>query len=68
LTRDISDRITVTDTSTGINGDFFINGIDLKIDKDGFVEALYILAPAGPATPYFILGTSVLGTGILAPF
>ena len=61
LTREISDRITVSETVTGVSSDFHINGVDLTVTPT-LVEATYILAPALPAgTSYWILGTSVFG-------
>jgi hypothetical protein len=71
LTRDISDRITISETVTGVNAPFFINGIDLRQMPSGHLEATYILAPAADpfAGLYWILGTSVLGTNTIpAPF
>lgn len=70
LTRDISDRLTIRETVTGVDSHYFINGIDLRVVESGHVEADYTLAPASdPFTGlYFILDTSALDTGVLAPF
>lgn len=46
LTRDISDRITVQETVTGVDGDFFINAVRLTLLPSGHVTATYTLAPA----------------------
>jgi hypothetical protein len=71
LTRDISDRITVSETVTGVSDDFFINGVELVVLPQRFVGARYVLAPTeDPATSnYFLIDTSALdGPDILAPF
>jgi hypothetical protein len=71
LTRDISDRITVSETVTGVSDDFFINGIEFVVLPQRFVAARYVLAPtADPATDsYFLIDTSALdGADVLAPF
>jgi hypothetical protein len=71
LTRDISDRVTVSETVTGVNDDFFINGIELTVHPQRFISARYVLSPsADPATGnYFLLDTSALdGADVLAPF
>jgi hypothetical protein len=71
LTRDISDKITLSETVTGVSDDFHINGMTLTITPDGYVQARYTLAVAmTPASGnYFVLGTSELGgPDILAPF
>jgi hypothetical protein len=71
LARDISDRITISETVTGVANDFFINAIELKVLKTGLVMATYTLAPAqDPFTgTYWVLGTSTLGTDTRpAPF
>jgi len=71
LTRDISDRITLSETVTGVSDDFFINGMELVVKPSGHVQATYILTPAQDpfAGLYWILGTSTLGTNTTpAPF
>jgi hypothetical protein len=71
LTRDISDRITLSETVTGVSDDFFINGVELSVTPNGHVHAAYVLAPAADpyAALYWLLGTSTLGTDtLLAPF
>lgn len=71
LSRDISDRLAISETVTGLSSSYFINGELLTLTPGGHVEAIYTLAPAADpfAGLYWILGTSVLGTGTLpAPF
>jgi len=71
LVRDISDRITPSETVTGLNNSFFINGETLRVWPSGHVSAEYVLAPAADPTAglYWILGTSTLGTDTIpAPF
>lgn len=71
LARDISDRVTITESVTASAGDYFINGEELRLTPAGLLEADYIFAPAYDphAGLYWILGTSTLGTDTLpAPF
>jgi hypothetical protein len=71
LTREISDRIKVIETLTGVNADFFINGIEMTVMKERVMHARYTLAQAlDPAVgPYFIIDTSAVnGPDVLAPF
>ncbi len=70
VARDISDRLTISETVTGLNDSFFINGMELQLAPT-HVQATYILAPAQDPFSglYWILDTSVLGTDTLpAPF
>jgi hypothetical protein len=68
LGRDISSRIAVSETVTGLNEEFFINGIELRILPSGHIAAEYILTPTLDNT-FFIIGTSALnGADILAYF
>lgn len=71
LQRDISDRLSISETVTGVNNAFFINGVEEVVLPSGHVQATYTLAPAADpfSGMYWILGTSVLGTGTIpAPF
>jgi len=73
LTRDISDRITLSETVTGVSDDFFINAVELTILASGHLVARYALAPASDpfamGGTYFILDSSALdGPDVLAPF
>jgi hypothetical protein len=72
LTRDISDKLAITEDVTGANAAFFINGIDLRVLPSHYLEATYVLAPAtDPFTgiAFWLLGTSTLGTDTTpAPF
>jgi len=71
LQRDISDRLAISETVTGVNGGFFINGEELRVLPTGQVVVTYTLAPAAdPASgTYFIVGTSALASAaLLAPF
>ncbi|MEO8678139.1 MAG: hypothetical protein ABI665_03780 [Vicinamibacterales bacterium] len=65
LARDISDRLTISETVTGLSNGYFINGIELQYLPSGHLQASYILAPAQDpfAGLYWILGTNVLGAG-----
>jgi hypothetical protein len=71
LTRDISDRLSVDETVTGVASEVFINGVELTVLPTGHLEATYVLAPAADPQSglYWILGTSVLGTDTVpSPF
>lgn len=69
LGAEIGDRVTVSETQTGISGDFFINSVEL-IQTTEILGVTWKLAPADAAT-YWILeqsGYSELDTTtILAP-
>ncbi len=77
LSRDISDKVTITETVTGVSNDFFINGLIQRL-TNGVLTTVYLLAPAidpflDPGGPhgalYWVLGTSTLGTDTTpAPF
>jgi len=67
LTRNISDRITVTATGAktelGIDDEFFIEAISHRISNSGkFHEVMFELSDALGDGSYWILGTSILGT------
>lgn len=71
LQRDISDRLALSETMTGLNSDFFINAIELVVLPTQHLSVTYTLAPAADplADLYWILGTGVLGTSTIpAPF
>lgn len=71
LRRDVSDRVALSETVTGVANEFFINGITLSLRPDGYLEGTYTFAPAmDPFSGlYWVLGTSVLGTDTVpAPF
>lgn len=67
LTRDISDQIAVQETVTGLNAEFWINGIDLTVLPSGHVSVVYTTTPAIDPNggTYWILGTSTLGTSTI---
>ena len=71
FTRDLSDRVTITDSATGISGDFYIERIEHNIRgvKTGpVVETVFgcEAVPAGLPTNPFIIGTSTLnGSAVL---
>lgn len=70
-TRDISDRLSISETATGLSSAFFINGLDILVTPTGHVQADYTLAPAADpfSGMYWVLGTSTLGTDTTpAPF
>lgn len=55
---DISSRITITETVTGLNAaPYFINAVHLEIKNNNLARASYILAPADPSV-YWLLGVA----------
>ena len=73
LSRDISDRITVTannDAKLGINADFFIESEAHNVSIGGSEHTVQLqLSPAtGGYSQFWVLGTSVLGTSTVPAF
>ena len=73
LSRDISDRITVTannDAKLGVSADFFIESESHKVSNGGTVHTAQLkLSPAsGGYSQFWVLGTSVLGTNSVPAF
>ena len=63
----IGDKITVTETQTGINRSFFINGIEYELQPPAHLTVRYILEPVW-ATGLFILDVSKLDGADLTYF
>jgi len=73
LTRDLSDRITVTasnDSKLGISADFFIESEKHQVSAGGKEHTtVWQLSPAsGGYSQFWVLGTSVLGTATIPAF
>jgi len=73
LSRDLSDRITVTatgDAKLGINADFFIESENHAVTAGGTQHVTsWQLSPAsGGYSQFWVLGTSVLGTSTVPAF
>ena len=73
LSRDISDRITVTannDSKLGINADFFIESEIHSVTNGGTQHSTqWTLSPAsGGYSQFWVLGTGVLGTSTVPAF
>ena len=65
---DIGDRVTVTETATGVSGEYIINKVSYTIETDGTLRCDWSLEPAD-TTDYFILDSSLLdGTDVLSPY
>lgn len=63
LTRDLSDRITVAETTLGINEDFFIGFLQHQIGPGGLSHMVtYYLESVDKAGSYWVLDTSELDT------
>ncbi len=70
LSREISDRISVTESLTGVNSEFFIDGIALKVGPI-IAEVTYNVSPAQDPYNgnYFVMDVDALdGVKVLAPF
>ena len=68
LARDLSDRVTIVDSQTGMNADCFVENIKYTMSEGGRVmEAQFGCekAPASVTSPWKF-GTSVFGTGVFA--
>ena len=64
LQREPGDKVTITETVTAIDSDYFINGVELTISPPTAIKCKWTLTPAGAAN-FWILGTvgsSELGT------
>ena len=46
ILREISDRIHITDPLTAIDGDFFINGIEMSVTPEGVLNCAWTIVPA----------------------
>ena len=49
------DKITITETLTGIDADFFINGVELTLTAPDMLKCRWVLVPTGSAD-FWILG------------
>jgi len=56
ILREPSDRITIQDSVTGIDGDFFINGIRQSVDPEGVLMCEWTVVPAD-LSQYWILNS-----------
>lgn len=67
LTRDLSDRVAVVAYDMGMNADFWIEQIEHKVTQGGADHRTTFGMEKAPAqiTGAFVLGTSLLGTGVL---
>lgn len=57
LAREVGDRISITETVTGIDNAFYIQAVSLSVDAPGIPVATWTLAPAD-TTVYWSLGTA----------
>jgi len=72
LTKGIGTRVTITETATGIDLDFYINGFEYKLLEGGILKMTWILEPAFNDTRYFTVGDPTYGViggaYVIAPF
>ena len=69
LAREISDRITVSETVTGLSADYFINAVNLSITANNQISATWTLAPSsGVVWVLGVTGSSELGTTTVLGF
>ena len=56
------DKITIAEEVTGIDLDYFINGVEIFIDRNNMIKFTWVLAPADlPAWILGLVGSSELG-------
>jgi len=68
LDLDIGDRVTLSETATGIGGQYTINKVTLVIETDETLRCEWGLEPADTKS-YFILDSSLLdGPDVLSPY
>jgi hypothetical protein len=68
MSRDIGDRVTITESATGLNGQYSINSVAYTIEPNGSLGVEWGLEPGSTQT-YFILNSSLLnGAHVLSPF
>jgi hypothetical protein len=60
LSREISDRVTITEPNTGVNGDYFIERIQFKVEGS-VTECVWLLSQADPLGNYLILDDATSG-------
>lgn len=63
LARQVSDRIAVKNTKLGLDGDYYINKAKHRINQGGILHAVQWTLEDADDLEYWILGTSLLGTG-----
>ena len=69
LAREISDRITVSETVTGLSAEYFINAVNLSITANNQIAATWTLAPsAGVVWLLGTVGSSELGSTTVLGF
>jgi hypothetical protein len=72
LTLGISSRITVTETVTGVNVDFFINGYDYELQPGNVLRLTWTLERAFNTVQYFTIDDATFGeidgAYLIAPF
>lgn len=56
LQREPGDKVCITETQTGIDADFFIQGVEININKKNLINFKWYLVPA-ETTRFWILGT-----------
>lgn len=63
LAREISDRIAVKNTKLGLDNDYYINKMKHRIDQGGILHKVQWILEDADDAEYWVLGTSLLGTG-----
>lgn len=63
LAREISDRVTLSETVTGISGDYYIQGIDWSITDRNTFHFSWLVVPTDPFASWLIglVGSSEIG-------
>jgi len=68
LARDLSDRVTVTEATTGTAADFHIEQIEQRIVAPGRHTGAYKLSKRPAGQPFIVGQSLVSGPDILTPF
>jgi hypothetical protein len=71
LNRDLSDLVTITETQTATNSPYYIERIEHDVTEAGREVITQVMCERAPTTldspaTVFIIGTSSIGTGVLA--
>jgi hypothetical protein len=61
------DRIDLADATTGIDDEFFITGVDFRINEGDIIECTWYLTPASDIS-YWVLGSSALDVSTTLAF
>ena len=58
---DIGDKVSLTETATGISAEYYVNHITYTIERGTLLRVAWVLTPAAAAVPFFILDDATYG-------